>query len=141
MNPNKLSGLAPESVFAYFEKICSIPHGSGNTKAISDYLVSFAQEQGLRYVQDATNNVILFGDATPGYEDHPPVILQGHMDMVCEKDEDCPLDMEKDALDVTHDAEFVFARGPPWAVMTASPLRMPWRCWRTGAFPILLWKW
>ena len=111
MNPNKLSGLAPESVFAYFEKICSIPHGSGNTKAISDYLVSFAQEQGLRYVQDATNNVILFGDATPGYEDHPPVILQGHMDMVCEKDEDCPLDMEKDALDVTHDAEFVFARG------------------------------
>ena len=49
MTPNKLAGLAPESVFGYFEKLCSIPHGSGNTKAISDYLVSFAKEQNLRY--------------------------------------------------------------------------------------------
>lgn len=111
MTPNKLAGLAPESVFGYFEKLCSIPHGSGNTKAISDYLVSFAKEQNLRYIQDAANNVILFGDATPGYEDHPPVILQGHMDMVCEKDADCPVNMDTDGLDVTHDGEYVFAKG------------------------------
>ena len=87
---DKLCGLKPESVFYYFEKICSIPHGSGNTKQISDYLVDFAREHSLRYVQDELNNVILFGEASQGYEDHAPVIIQGHMDMVCEKDADCP---------------------------------------------------
>jgi len=111
MEAVKLAGLEPASVFAYFEKLCSIPHGSGNTKTISDYLVSFAKEQGLRYEQDELNNVILFGRGTPGYEDHAPVILQGHMDMVCEKDADCPINMETEGLDVTHDGEFVFANG------------------------------
>ena len=82
MEAVKLAGLAPANVFAYFEKLCSMPHGSRNTKMISDYLVSFAREQGLRYIQDELNNVILFGEGTCGYEDHPPVILQGHMDMV-----------------------------------------------------------
>lgn len=111
MNAVKLAGLQPASVFSYFEKLCSIPHGSGNTKAISDYLVSFAKEQGIRYIQDELNNVILFGEATPGYEDHSPVILQGHMDMVCEKDADCQIDMQTQGLDITHDGEFVFANG------------------------------
>ena len=111
MEAVKLAGLEPASVFAYFEKLCSIPHGSGNTKAISDYLVSFAREHGLRYVQDGLNNVILFAEGTPGYEDHPAVILQGHMDMVCEKDADCPIDMDTEGLDVTHDGQFVFAKG------------------------------
>ena len=111
MDAVKLAGLEPANVFGYFEKLCSIPHGSRNTKMISDYLVSFAREQGLRYIQDDLNNVILFGEGTCGYEDHPPVILQGHMDMVCEKDADCPIDMEKEGLDVTHDGSFVFAKG------------------------------
>lgn len=111
MKAEKLSGLAPERVFAYFEKLCSIPHGSRNTKAISDYLVSFAEEHGLRYIQDKSNNVILFAPATQGYEDHASVILQGHMDMVCEKDASCSLDMAVDGLDVTHDGECVYARG------------------------------
>ena len=111
MDAVKLAGLEPANVFGYFEKLCSMPHGSRNTKIISDYLVSFAREQGLRYIQDDLNNVILFGEGTCGYEDHPPVILQGHMDMVCEKDADCPIDMEKEGLDVTHDGSFVFAKG------------------------------
>ena len=111
MEAVKLAGLQPESVFGYFEKLCSMPHGSGNTKQISDYLVSFAKEHNLRYVQDALNNVLLFADATPGYEDHDPVIIQGHMDMVCEKDADCPIDMEKEGLDITHDGKWVFAKG------------------------------
>ena len=111
MQAEKLSGLKPEAVFAYFEALCAIPHGSRNTKAISDYLVAFAKAQNLRYIQDASNNVILFGEATCGYEDHPPVILQGHMDMVCEKDPDCPIDMATEGLDVTHDDAYVFARG------------------------------
>ena len=111
MDAVKLAGLEPASVFAYFEKICSIPHGSGNTKAISDFLVSFACEHGLDYRQDELNNVILFAPGTPGYEDHAPVILQGHMDMVCEKDADCPIDMDNEGVDVTHNGEFVFANG------------------------------
>ena len=111
MEAVKLAGLQPESVFGYFEKLCSMPHGSGNTKQISDYLVSFAKEHNLRYVQDALNNVLLFADATPGYEGHDPVIIQGHMDMVCEKDADFPIDMEKEGLDITHDGKWVFAKG------------------------------
>ena len=111
MERGKLAGLQPESVFNYFEQLCAIPHGSGNTKAISDYICRFALENNIRYEQDALNNVLLFGDAAPGYEDHEPVILQGHMDMVCDKDENCPLDMEKDGLDITHDGEYVFAKG------------------------------
>ena len=111
MYAEKLAGLQPARVFAYFEKLCSIPHGSGNTKAISDYLVSFAREHGLRYVQDALNNVIIFKDASCGYENHPPVVLQGHMDMVCVKDDDCTIDMAVEGLDVTHDGKDVFAVG------------------------------
>ena len=111
MEMRKLAGLEPQAVFHYFEDICAIPHGSYNTKAISDYLVEFAKANNLRYIQDDLNNVILFGDATPGYEDHEPVILQGHMDMVCEKDDDCPIDMEREGLDVTHDGSYVFAKG------------------------------
>ena len=111
MEAVKLAGLEPKAVFGYFEKICSIPHGSRNTKMISDYLVEFAREQGLAYIQDENNNVILFQEGTCGMEDHEPVILQGHMDMVCEKDADCPIDMATQGLDVTHDGQSVFAKG------------------------------
>ena len=111
MEAKRLAGLEPAAVFGYFEEICSIPHGSRNTKQISDYLVNFAKSQNLRYIQDEADNVIIFGDATPGYEDHPPVILQGHMDMVCEQDADCTIDMATEGLDVTHDGNVVFARG------------------------------
>jgi len=111
MEAVKLSGLEPQAVFAYFEKLCSIPHGSGNTKQISDYLVSFAVAHDLRYIQDTLNNVIIFGEGTCGYENHLPVIIQGHMDMVCEKESDCRINMETDSLDITHDGSFVFARG------------------------------
>ena len=111
MKAEKLAGLQPENVFYWFEKLCDIPHGSGNTKKISDFLVSFAEKRGLRHTQDELNNVIIWKGGTPGYEEKSPVILQGHMDMVCEKDGDCPLDMECDGLDVIHDGNYVFARG------------------------------
>lgn len=111
MEAKKLAGLEPASVFHYFEEICAIPHGSRNTKMISDYLVSFAAEHGLRYIQDEANNVILFADGTCGMEDHPPVILQGHMDMVCDKDADCTIDMAAEGLDIAHDDVCVFAKG------------------------------
>ena len=111
MNTRKLADLEPKAVFHYFEDICAIPHGSYNTKQISDYLVDFAKKHDLRYIQDELNNVILFGDATAGYEDREPVIIQGHMDMVCVKDPDCPKDMTKEGVDVTHNGEFVYAEG------------------------------
>ena len=111
MATEKLAGLQPAAVFGYFEELCSMPHGSGNTKIISDYLVRFAQEQGLRYIQDELNNVIIFVPGTGDKQDHAPVIIQGHMDMVCEKDADCPIDMEKEGLDITHDGNYIFANG------------------------------
>ena len=111
MNTNKLSGLQPEAVFGYFEEICAIPHGSRNTKLISDYLVAFAKEHGIRHFQDELNTVVMFQEGTCGMEDHAPVVLQGHMDMVCEKDEDCPIDMDTQGLDVDHDGTCVFAHG------------------------------
>ena len=111
MSERKLQGLEPESVFRYFEEICAIPHGSRNTKAISDYLVSFAKAHGLRYRQDESNNVVIVAPGTCGLEDHESVILQGHMDMVCEKDAGCLLDMAVDGLDVTHDGCCVYAKG------------------------------
>ena len=111
MEEKRLAGLEPSAVFGYFEELSSIPHGSHNTKAISDYLVAFAKEQGIAFIQDESNNVIWFAPGTCGMENHEPVILQGHMDMVCEKDADCPLNMDVDGLDLAHDALSVFARG------------------------------
>ena len=104
-----LSGLKPERVFYYFEKLCSVPHGSGNTKQISDLCVGFAKELGLKYRQEACNNLIIWKDGSCGYENAAPVILQGHIDMVCAKTEDCTKDMVRDGLDVRTDGEWVWA--------------------------------
>ena len=111
MEAKRLAGLEPAAVFGYFEEICAIPHGSRNTKMISDYLVGFAKEHNLAYIQDEMNNVILFAPGTCGMEDRPPVILQGHIDMVCEKEASCPIDMAAEGLDVTHDDTCVYAKG------------------------------
>lgn len=104
-----LTGLKPEKVFAYFEKLCSVPHGSGNTKAISDMCVSFAKELGLRYRQEPCNNLIIWKDASPGYETSEPIILQGHIDMVCAKTDDCTKDMKTEGLDLRTDGQWVWA--------------------------------
>ena len=111
MKAVKLAGLEPANVFGYFEKICSIPHGSKNTTLIADYLVEFAREHEIDYIRDEHNNVIFFQEGTCGLENHEPVIIQGHSDMVCEKDADCPIDMATEGLDVTHDGQYVYARG------------------------------
>lgn len=105
-----LSDLKPQAVFDYFEKLCAVPHGSGNTKIISDLCVSFARELGLQYRQDALNNVIIWKAGTPGYEDAAPIILQGHMDMVCAKEDGCGKDMAAEGLDLDTDGEWVWAR-------------------------------
>ncbi|MBR2320167.1 MAG: aminoacyl-histidine dipeptidase [Clostridia bacterium] len=107
----KLTHLQPTRVFHYFEEICGIPHGSGDTARISDYCVAFAKAHNLTYHQDTLGNVIIKKPATVGYEDHPAVILQGHIDMVCEKAPDCSIDFATDGLDVDTDGELVFAHG------------------------------
>ncbi len=104
-----LSKLEPKAVFSYFEKLCAIPHGSGNTKQISDLCAGFARELGLRYRQDGANNLIIWKDASPGAEHAAPIILQGHLDMVCAKTPGCAKDMAKEGLDLMTDGEWVWA--------------------------------
>lgn len=105
-----LENLQPQRVFYYFEKMCQIPHGSRNTKQISDFCVDFAKAHNLEYHQDADNNVIIIKEATAGYENADAAIIQGHLDMVCEKTADCTKDMEKEGLDVYVDGDEVRAR-------------------------------
>ncbi len=106
-----LAGLTPQRVFDYFEEIAAIPHGSTNTKAISDYCVKFAEAHGLRYTQDKMNNVVIFKNGTAGYENSAPVIIQGHLDMVCEKDADCDIDFEKNGLSLQLEDGIISANG------------------------------
>lgn len=96
----KITGYQPERLFHFFEDISAIPRRSSNEKAISDYLVAFAKERGLWYHQDALHNVIIKKPASAGAEDKPAVMLQGHLDMVCEKLAGVDHDFEKDGIDL-----------------------------------------
>lgn len=106
-----LEGLEPRAVFQYFEEICGIPHGSKNTKYISNYLVEFAKKHMLAYEQDELGNVIIKKPGTLGYEASKPVIIQGHMDMVCEREKDCGIDFEKDGLALRTSEGYISAEG------------------------------
>ena len=106
-----LDNLQPTSVFKYFEEICSIPHGSRNLQQISDYLVNFAKERGLKYRQDEELNVIIWKDASAGYEDATPVIIQGHMDMVAVKEPGCTKDLATEGLDLEINGDYISATG------------------------------
>lgn len=106
-----LSNLQPSAVMYYFEALCAIPHGSGNTKQISDFCADFAAARGLEYRQDALNNIMIIKPASAGYENVPAVILQGHLDMVCEKEENCTLDMAADGLRLRTDGSWIWAEG------------------------------
>ena len=91
----------PKEVLRFFEEICQIPHGSQNVGMISDYLVKFAKDRGLKYRQDEMKNVIIWKGGTKGYEQSAPVIIQGHMDMVAVKEDDCEKDLATEGLDLT----------------------------------------
>lgn len=93
-----LGDLKPERVFYYFEEITKIPHGSKNEKQISDYLYNICKKNNWEVIQDDALNIIIRKPATKGYENSDMVLLQGHMDMVCEADEGTAHDFEKDAL-------------------------------------------
>lgn len=106
-----LANLEPAKVFSFFQKISEIPRGSGNITEISNFLVAFAHERDLEVYQDELKNVIIIKEATPGYEDQEPVILQGHMDMVAVKKPECPLDLKKDGLILRVDGDLISAAG------------------------------
>lgn len=98
-------------VYKYFEQMSKIPHGSFHEQQLSDYVVNFAKEHHLNYIQDDMANVVVYKEATQGYEDHDVVMLQGHMDMVCEKNNDTDFDFEKDALNLYIEDGWLKAKG------------------------------
>ena len=106
-----LEGLEPGEVFHFFEEITQIPRPSYKEEQISNYLVRFAEERKLEHYQDKLGNVIMIGEATPGYEKVEPIILQGHMDMVCEKESDCGIDFENDPLTLRIEGDTITAEG------------------------------
>lgn len=111
MENRVLAAIEPKNVLRFFEELCALPHGSHNTKAASDWAVAFAQARSLHYRRDALGNVVIRKDASPGYEDHPTVMLQGHLDMVCVSDSDVDHDFEKDGLKLRVEDGFLKATG------------------------------
>lgn len=110
MDNRLVMNMQPAEVFGYFEEISRIPHGSGNVKQISDYLVDFAKKHGLRYRQDEALNVIIFKDASKGYEDRPTVILQGHIDMVAVKTKESDKNLDTQGLELCYDGKYLYAK-------------------------------
>ena len=93
-------GLEPEAVLEIFEEISKVPRASRHEEEISKWLVNFAERYNLDYVQDEMGNVLIHKPGTPGKEDHPAVILQSHMDMVCEKTPESDHDFMKDPIQI-----------------------------------------
>ncbi len=106
-----LTELEPKEVFQYFEEICGIPHPSYQEKKLSDYCVDFAQRHGLEVHQDTLGNIIIVREATAGYETVEPLIIQGHLDMVCEKEPGCDIDFENDGLRLQVEGDYITAQG------------------------------
>ena len=106
-----LNTYQPEAVFKHFEAISQIPRGSGNEKAVSDFIAEFARKLSCEVVQDSLYNLIIKKPASPGYEGKEPVILQAHLDMVCEKNTDTVHDFLRDPIKLYVDGDFVKARG------------------------------
>lgn len=96
----KITGYKPEKLFHFFEDVCAIPRGSGHEKEISDFLVKFAEDRGLWVYQDDSYNVIIKKEGSEGAKDKDPVMLQGHIDMVCDKRAGVEHDFEKDGIDL-----------------------------------------
>ena len=104
-----LSHLEPGNVFRFFEELSRIPRESGHTDAVSAWVEDFARTRGLRCRRDELGNVVIWKDASPGYEGHPAVILQGHTDMVCVQAPGTDHDFEKDPLTLVLDGDWLRA--------------------------------
>ncbi len=106
-----MTNLTPERVFYYFKQISDVPRGSGNCSGMARYCKNFAVNHNLKYVKDDADNVIIFKNGTPGYENSEPVILQGHTDMVCQKTEEATTDFINRGIELFIDGDFLKAKG------------------------------
>lgn len=106
---SNIAEFEPKKVFKFFEEISKIPRGSGNTSKIADYCLEFAKSRGFSTVKDDAGNIVIFADGTKGYENSETVILQGHLDMVCEKTADCDIDMQNEPIKLCSDGEYIWA--------------------------------
>lgn len=106
-----INNLSPKMLYNYFEEICAIPHGSGNEAAIAQYICDQAESFGLWYKKDAYNNVLVKKPASAGSEDKPALLLQGHIDMVCEKNADTDFDFLKDGIRLVVNGDILTADG------------------------------
>lgn len=104
-------GYKPQTALAYFEKICTIPHGSGNEQQIAEFVEKTAREHDLHCTRDKNNNVFVRIPATEGRESEPAILLQGHTDMVCAALSNVEHDFEKDPLDIYVENGWLHARG------------------------------
>lgn len=106
---SSMKHLEPERVFYYFDQMTKIPRCSHKEEQIADYLENFAKEHELKYIRDKVNNIIITKKATKGYEDSPTLILQGHMDMVCEKKENCHIDFDQDPIPYVIEGDYILS--------------------------------
>ena len=138
---NVLEQLEPKKVFHFFEEMTRIPHGSGNTAAATAWAMEFAQARGLRCRRDEMGNVVIWKEASPGYEDHPTVMLQGppgHGLRPGQRGE--PRLHQGPPWTSTWRTAISRPGAPPWAATTASRWPWPWRCWMTTASPTAPWR-
>lgn len=124
----KITGYEPAQLFHFFEEVSAIPRGSGNEKGISDFLVAFAKERGLDVYQDEVYNVIIRKSASAGAENAPTVMLQGHIDMVCDKLGSVEHDFTTDGIDLVVKDGVLTANGTTLAPTTVSPSRLCLPC-------------
>ena len=107
----EIKNLAPELVWNIFDQITKVPRPSKKEEKIRQWLVDFAKQHNIEYHLDATGNILMRKPATPGYEDHQTIVMQGHIDMVCEKNSDVDHDFENDPIETIIDGDWVKANG------------------------------
>ena len=107
----EIKNLAPELVWNIFDQITKVPRPSKKEEKIRQWLVDFAKQHNIEYHLDATGNILMRKPATPGYEDHQTIVMQGHIDMVCEKNSNVDHDFENDPIETIIDGDWVKANG------------------------------
>lgn len=106
-----INDLKPKLLWQHFDEIRKIPHCSKHEEKIRDYIINFSKNQKLKYKQDKTGNIVIYKPASPGFENKPTIILQGHMDMVCEKNNDIQHDFSKDPIKIKIEKDILTAEG------------------------------
>jgi dipeptidase D len=137
---SELSQLSPQPLWDIFAKICSIPHPSYHEEQLAEHILSWAQEKGFHVERDQVGNILIRKPATAGMENRKPVVLQAHLDMVPQKNNDTVHDFTKDPIQPYIDGEWVKPVAPRWVRITVSVWRPRWPFWLMAAWYMVLWK-